>query len=81
MDYSRNEGRSAGLSKKNTVDIEKGRNNAGWAVIVTVCALVPGEQRFPGMSGRRPLSILRILSRGGYIAQGQTMGGRVCGKR
>ncbi len=79
MDYSQD--RMAGilgLSKKTLVEIEKGRKDAGWAVVVAICALFPESDVIRGYMGEDPLSILQVLSRH-RINQPKirTMGGRV----
>ncbi|MEQ8175675.1 MAG: helix-turn-helix domain-containing protein [Syntrophomonadaceae bacterium] len=67
-----------GLSKKTLVDIEKGRKNASWAVVVAVCALMPESEIIHGLLGEDPLSYLQVLIRDSiYTPKVRTMGGKV----
>lgn len=67
-----------GLSKKTLVEIEKGRKNASWAVVVAVCALFPESEVIRGYMGEDPLAVLRVITRQSiYTPKIRTMGGRV----
>ncbi|NPV92495.1 MAG: helix-turn-helix domain-containing protein [Firmicutes bacterium] len=67
-----------GISKKTLVEIEKGRKDASWAVVVTACALFPESEVIQSMLGEDPLSILQVLSRQSLSRpRSRTLGGRV----
>ncbi|MEN6391433.1 MAG: helix-turn-helix domain-containing protein [Syntrophomonas sp.] len=67
-----------GLSKKTLVDIEKGRKNASWAVVVAACALMPESEIIHGLLGEDSLSYLQVLIRDSiYTPKFRTMGGKV----
>ncbi len=79
MNYSQEQmSEILGLSKKTLVDIEKGRKNASWSVVVTVCALFPESEIIQGYLGAEPLGLLQVLIRQSiYTPKIRTMGGRV----
>lgn len=79
MNYSQDQmAEILGLSKKTLVDIEKGRKNASWAVVVAVCALMPESEIIHGLMGEDPLSYLQVLIRDSiYTPKSRTMGGKV----
>lgn len=79
MNYSQEQmAEILGLSKKTLLEIEKGRKNASWAVVVAVCALLPESEIIRGHLGEDPLSCLQVLSRQNvYTPRFRTMGGKV----
>lgn len=79
MNYSQEQmAEILGLSKKTLVDIEKGRKNASWAVVVAVCALIPESEVIRGLLGEDPLGHLQVLIRDSiYTPRFRTMGGKV----
>lgn len=79
MNYSQDQmAEILGLSKKTLVDIEKGRKNASWAVVVAVCALMPESEVIRGLLGEDPLSYLQVLIRDSiYTPKFRTTGGRI----
>lgn len=78
MNYSQDQmAEILGLSKKTLVDIEKGRKNASWPVVVAVCALMPESEIIRGLLGEDPLSYLQVLIRDSiYTPKFRTMGGK-----
>ncbi|MGE5415541.1 MAG: helix-turn-helix transcriptional regulator [Acidobacteriota bacterium] len=79
MDYTQDRmAEILGLSKKTLVEIEKGRKDAGWTVVVAVCALFPESEIIQSILGDDPLSILQMLSRQRIDKpKYKTFGGRV----
>jgi len=79
MNYSQDQmAEILGLSKKTLIDIEKGRKNASWAVVVAVCALMPESEIIRGLLGEDPLSYLQVIIRDSiYTPKFRTRGGKV----
>lgn len=68
-----------GLSKKTLVQIEKGRANANWATVVTVCALFRETETVQFLFGSDPLEVLETVAREGvdYRKKEKTLGGKI----
>lgn len=67
-----------GLSKKTLVQIEKGRTNASWSTVVTVCALFRETEMVQFLLGNDPLEVLETIARAGMDYRRQkTLGGKV----
>jgi DNA-binding XRE family transcriptional regulator len=67
-----------GLSKKTLVQIEKGRTNASWSTVVTVCALFRETEMVQFLLGNDPLEVLETIAREGIDYRKQkTLGGNV----
>ncbi|MDF2902870.1 MAG: family transcriptional regulator [Bacillus sp. (in: firmicutes)] len=67
-----------GLSKKTLVQIEKGRANANWATVVTVCALFRETETVQFLFGSDPLEVLETVAREGIdYRKGKTLGGKI----
>lgn len=67
-----------GLSKKTLVQIEKGRVQAGWSTVVTVCTLFRDSETLRFLFGNEPIEVLETIAREGIdIRKEKTMGGKV----
>jgi len=67
-----------GISKKTLVQIEKGRIEAGWTIVVTVCALFRETETVRFLFGNEPLEVLETIAREGIdYRKEKTMGGKV----
>lgn len=67
-----------GLSKKTLVQIEKGRINASWSTVVTVCALFRETEMVQFLLGNDPLEVLETIAHKGMDYRKQkTLGGKV----
>ncbi|OLS33601.1 helix-turn-helix transcriptional regulator [Bacillus sp. MRMR6] len=67
-----------GVSKKTLVQIEKGRVQAGWSTVVTVCALFRETETVQFLFGNEPLEVLETVAREGIdYRKMKTLGGRI----
>ncbi|MEC1524106.1 helix-turn-helix domain-containing protein [Neobacillus niacini] len=67
-----------GVSKKTLVQIEKGRLQAGWSTVVTICALFRETETVQFLFGNEPLEVLETVAREGIDYRGmKTFGGRI----
>ncbi|QED47100.1 helix-turn-helix transcriptional regulator [Cytobacillus dafuensis] len=67
-----------GVSKKTLVQIEKGRVEAGWSTVVTICALFRETETVRFLFGNEPLEVLEIIAREGIdYRKEKTMGGKI----
>lgn len=67
-----------GLSKKTLVQIEKGRAEAGWSTVVTVCTLFRETETVRFLFGDEPLEVLEMIAREGIdYRKEQTLGGKI----
>lgn len=67
-----------GLSKKTLVQIEKGRAQANWATVVTVCALFRETETVQILFGSDPLEVLETVAREGVdYRKEKTLGGKI----
>ncbi len=69
-----------GLSKKTLVQIEKGRAEANWSIVVTVCALFRETETVQFLLGNEPLEVLETIARDGIDyrkVQSKTFGGKI----
>ncbi|RFB15112.1 helix-turn-helix domain-containing protein [Bacillus sp. HNG] len=67
-----------GISKKTLVQIEKRRIEAGWTIIVAVCALFRDSEIIQTTLGGDPIDVIEIIGRNGIDrAKERTMGGKI----
>jgi len=67
-----------GISKKTLVQIEKGRVNANWPTVVTICALFRDTETVQYLFGNEPLEVLVTIVRDGIdYRKEKTLGGKV----
>lgn len=67
-----------GLSKKTLVQIEKGRVDANWSTIVTVCALFRETETVQNLFGNEPLEVIETVAREGIdVRKEKTLGGKL----
>lgn len=67
-----------GISKKTLVQIEKGRNQAGWTVCAATCALFRESQVLASVLGADPLEVLETIAHEKIDApKDKTLGGKV----
>lgn len=67
-----------GVSKKTLVQIEKGRIQASWSTVVTVCALFRGTETIQFLFGSEPLEVLETIAHHGVdFRKEKTLGGKV----
>ena len=67
-----------GLSKKTLVQIEKGRMDAGWSTVVTLCALFRHSETLQATLGSDPLEVLEVIAHETIKSpKEKTLGGRV----
>jgi DNA-binding XRE family transcriptional regulator len=67
-----------GVSKKTLVQIEKGRVLAGWATVVSICALFRETETVQFLFGNEPLEVLETVALNGIdLRKTKTLGGRV----
>ncbi|KMJ58722.1 XRE family transcriptional regulator [Bacillus sp. LL01] len=67
-----------GISKKTLVQIEKGRNLAGWTVCAATCALFRESQVLSSVLGADPLEVMETIAHEKIDApRDKTMGGKV----
>ncbi len=67
-----------GISKKTLVQIEKGRIEAAWTTVVTVCALFRETETVRFLFGNEPLEVLETIAREGVdYRKEKTLGGKV----
>lgn len=67
-----------GVSKKTLVQIEKGRIQASWSTVVTVCALFRGTETVQFLFGSEPLEVLETIAHHGVdFRKEKTLGGKV----
>ena len=68
-----------GISKKTLVQVEKGRNTAGWTVAVACCAIFRHDESLQGVLGGEPMELVDLFSAQSADVPGvRTMGGKVC---
>lgn len=67
-----------GVSKKTLVQIEKGRVQAGWSTVVTICALFRETETIQFLLGNEPLEVLETIAHeGSDYRKEKTLGGKV----
>lgn len=67
-----------GISKKTLVQIEKGRAQAGWSIVVTICALFRETESIQFLLGNEPLEVLETIAHEGTdYRKEKTLGGKV----
>ncbi|WP_078544248.1 helix-turn-helix transcriptional regulator [Litchfieldia alkalitelluris] len=67
-----------GISKKTLVQIEKGRIEAGWTIIVALCALFRDSEILKGTLGDDPIEVIETIAHDGIdIPKERTLGGKV----
>lgn len=67
-----------GVSKKTLVQIEKGRVEAGWSTVVTICALFRETETIQFLFGNEPLEVLETIAHEGTdYRKEKTLGGKV----
>lgn len=67
-----------GISKKTLVQIEKGRAQAGWSTVVTICALFRETETIQFLFGNEPLEVLETIAHeGSDYRKEKTLGGKV----
>lgn len=67
-----------GISKKTLVQIEKGRAQAGWSTVVTICALFREAETIQFLFGNEPLEVLETIAHeGSDYRKEKTLGGKV----
>lgn len=67
-----------GVSKKTLVQIEKGRMDANWPTVVTICALFRETETVRHLFGNEPLEVLETIARDGVdYRKERTMGGKI----
>lgn len=67
-----------GLSKKTLVQIEKGRMEANWQTVVTICALFRESETIQYILGNEPLEVLETIARDGIdYRKEKTLGGKL----
>jgi DNA-binding XRE family transcriptional regulator len=70
--------RVLGVSKKTLVQIEKGRNLAGWTTVVAICALFRDSEVIQTILGNAPLEVLETIAHEEIERpKEKTMGGHV----
>lgn len=71
-------GEVIGLSKKTLVQIEKGRMDANWQTVVTICALFRETETIQYLFGSDPLEVLETIARDGVdYRKEKTLGGKL----
>ena len=67
-----------GISKKTLVQIEKGRINASWTVVVAACAVFRDSDTLQAVLGNEPLEMITLILNKNIRPVGfPTMGGRI----
>lgn len=67
-----------GISKKTLVQIEKGRQKAGWIQIVALCALFQNSTVLQNVLGGEPIEVIQTIAHDHYHWQKpKTLGGKV----
>ncbi|MFZ7945334.1 MULTISPECIES: helix-turn-helix transcriptional regulator [Bacillaceae] len=67
-----------GVSKKTLVQIEKGRVQANWSTVVSICALFRETETVQYLFGSEPLEVLETVALNGIdLRKTKTLGGRV----
>jgi DNA-binding XRE family transcriptional regulator len=67
-----------GISKKTLVQIEKGRNLASWATVVSVCALFRETETVQYLLGNEPIEVLETVAREGIdVRKRKTFGVKI----
>lgn len=67
-----------GISKKTLVQIEKGRDQAGWGVVVATCAMFKDSQILQSTLGDDPLDVIATIAHKHIDRpKEKTMGGKV----
>lgn len=67
-----------GISKKTLVQIEKGRVEASWTVVVAVCALFHDSEILTNELGDDPLELVRLLAQDEQpVGMSKTFGGKI----
>lgn len=67
-----------GMSKKTLVQIEKGRTEAGWSTVVTLCALFRHSEILQASLGSDPLEVLEVIAHETITSpKEKTLGGKV----
>ena len=67
-----------GMSKKTLVQIEKGRMDAGWSTVVTLCALFRHSEILQASLGNDPLDVLELIAHETIKSpKKKTLGGKV----
>ncbi len=67
-----------GVSKKTLVQIEKGRMEAGWSTVVTLCALFRNSEILQASLGSAPLEVLEVIAHETINSPlDKTLGGKV----
>ena len=67
-----------GISKKTLVQIEKGRIQASWTVIVALCSLFRESEIIQNTLGGDPLDILQVVAHQSYdTPKERTLGGKI----
>ncbi|WP_017754147.1 helix-turn-helix transcriptional regulator [Calidifontibacillus oryziterrae] len=67
-----------GISKKTLVQIEKGRLNGSWTLIVAVCALFRDSEVLQSVLGDVPLEVIETVAHDGVERpKDKTLGGKV----
>ncbi|MFC4618081.1 helix-turn-helix domain-containing protein [Camelliibacillus cellulosilyticus] len=60
-----------GISKKTLIQIEKGRNPAGWTVVVTFCTLYRDSELLANLLGDDPLELIDLIIKNGHVIRDQ----------
>ncbi|MEK3980029.1 helix-turn-helix domain-containing protein [Psychrobacillus sp. FSL K6-2836] len=67
-----------GISKKTLVQIEKERVQAGWTIVIAVCALFHDSEILQSVLGDEPLEVIETIAHDGINRpKDKSMGGRV----
>ena len=67
-----------GISKKTLVQIEKERIQAGWTIVIAVCALFRDSEILQSVLGDEPLEVIETIAHDGVDRpKDKSMGGRV----
>ncbi|MER1957370.1 MAG: helix-turn-helix domain-containing protein [Solibacillus sp.] len=67
-----------GLSKKTLLQIEKGRNEAGWTTVVAFCAIFNRSELLQTILGDEPLYFVQLLTEKNELTpKDKTLGGKV----
>jgi len=67
-----------GISKKTLIQIEKGRANASWAIVVATCAMFKESEVLQSTLGNDPLDVIATIAHDRVDSpKDKTMGGKV----
>jgi len=67
-----------GISKKTLIQIEKGRVNASWAIVVATCAMFNESEVLQSTLGNDPLEVIATIAHDRIDSpKDKTMGGKV----